>query len=233
MLLDNSNLKLIALLTPIAILFLTMITVISLTSQNANGSSIYDDFYNKCLIVSPRAVCDYIFGKSPSNVSNSTSLSNFSALTYSDKDLGFSIMYPLDWAISHAPSFNPVTKFAPPQNNANVEIRIFPIGEYNSIDEYGQTFKNEHNDFKLLNYYRNSSTTLSDRPALKAVYLNYNTNNEKANGKNSVTSKEMTVATMVPEKDSIYAVTYITDPPQFNKYTPIVENMIDSFRIYA
>jgi hypothetical protein len=228
------NLKLIAGLTPVVILFLTTITVNALTSQNANSSTIYEDFYNKCLIVSPGALCDYIFGKSPLNISNSSSLSSFSALTYSDKDLGFSMLYPLGWTIGHAPSFNPVVRFVSPQNNANVEVRIFPKGDYDSIDEYGQTLRDNHNEFKLLNYYRNSSTTLSERPALKAIYLTGNNASiENTNPNDPVTSKEMTIATMVPEKDSIYSITYSTKPPRFNNYIPIVERMMDSFRIYV
>ena len=43
----------------------------------------------------------------------------------------------------------------------------------------------------------------------------------------------MIVATMAPERDSIYSLAYFTKPPEFDSYLPVVENMIDSFQIYG
>jgi hypothetical protein len=43
----------------------------------------------------------------------------------------------------------------------------------------------------------------------------------------------MMVATMAPERDSIYALAYFTKPPDFDSYLPVVEKMIDSFQIYS
>ena len=115
----------------------------------------------------------WLFGKKPtSNISNSTYLSNYSALTYNDKDHGFSIQYPLGWTIDEGDKeFNCVLRFILAQNDAYVDIRIFPKGDYKSIDEYGDTFKEAKNEYKLLKYYRNSSTTLSDKPAFRVIYL--------------------------------------------------------------
>jgi hypothetical protein len=169
-------------------------------------------------------------------MSNSTYLSNYSALTYNGKDYGFSIQYPLGWTVGQSDKeFNTVLRFVPAQNDADVDIRIFPRGSYKSIDEYGDTFKEAKNDYKLLNYYRNSSTTLSDRPAVRAIYLTtYNASiTEKTYVNKSFTSKEMMVATMVPEKESIYAIAYFAKSNDFDNYLPIVEKMIDSFKIYG
>jgi hypothetical protein len=98
-------------------------------------------------------------------------------------------------------------------------IRIFPKGDYKSIEEYGDTFKEStfkesNNGYKLLKYYRNTSTTLSDKPAFRVIYLTtYNSSIiEKTYGYNSFTSKEMIAAAMVPERDSIYAIAYFTMP---------------------
>lgn len=204
-------------------------------SQDGNGLSPYETLYDNCLGVSPMQLCDFFFGKeSTSNISNSTFLSNFSALTYDDRNYGFIIQYPLGWTVHDGDKeFNTVLRFVSAQNDADVDIRIFPKGDYKSIDEYGDTFKRVNNDYKLLNYYRNSSTTLSDRPAVKAIYLtNYNESiTENTYDNNSLTSKEIMVATMVPERDSIYAIAYFTKPPDFENYRPVVEKMIDSFKI--
>ncbi|HEY7778078.1 MAG TPA: hypothetical protein VIA09_06020, partial [Nitrososphaeraceae archaeon] len=45
--------------------------------------------------------------------------------------------------------------------------------------------------------------------------------------------KEMIVATMVPERESIYAIAYFTEAPVFDNYLQVVEKMIDSFQIYG
>ena len=203
-------------------------------SQYGNGSSAYEELYDNCLSFSPSYLCDFFFGKSTSNMSNSTYLSNYSALTYNDKDHGFSIQYPLGWTVGQGDKeFNTVLRFVPAQNDADVDIRIFPRGGYKSIDEYGDTFKEAKNDYKLLNYYRNISTTLSDRPAVRAIYLaTFNSSiTEKTYDNKSFTSEEMTVATMVPEKESIYAITYFADPADFDNYRRVVEKMINSFKI--
>jgi hypothetical protein len=204
-------------------------------SQDGNGLSTYEELHDKCLIVSPRNLCDFFLGqKSTSNMSNSTYLSNYSTLTYNDKNFGLNIQYPLGWTVHEGDKeFNTVLRFVSAQNDADVDIRIFPKGDYKSIDEYGDTFKQSNDEYKLLNYYRNSSTTLSDRPAVRAIYLTtYNSSiTEKTYGDKSITSKEMMVATMVPERDSIYAISYFTKPPDFENYLPVIEKMIDSFKI--
>ena len=215
--------------------------MLSLMSQDGNGLSAYEELYDKCLSISPSYLCDSFFGKKPtSNISNSTDLSNYSALTYNNKDYGFSIQYPLGWTIDEGDKeFNCVARFIPPQNDAHVDIRIFPKGDYKSIDEYGETFKEGSNDYKLLNYYRNSSTTLSDRPAVGAIYLTtYNASifedthdTHDTHDNKLFPSKEMMVATMVPERDSIYAIAYFTKPTDFQNHLPVIEKMIDSFKI--
>jgi PsbP len=223
-------------LSPTGILILTTITIVSSMSQFGNSSSAFEELYDNCLSFSPSYLCDFFFGKtSTSNMSNSTFLSNFSALTYNDKDHGFIIQYPLGWTTDQGDKeFNTVLRFVPAQNDSGINIRIFPKGNYKSIDEFGDTFKEAKNDYKLLNYYRNSSTTLSDRPAVRAIYLTtYNSSiTEKAYDNKSITSKEMMVATMVPERESIYGIAYFSNSANFDNYVPVIEKMIDSFKIY-
>jgi len=157
-----------------------------------------------------------------------------SYLNYSDKDIGFTISYPSDWTIDkeNTGSYS-VAGFDSPGNvssgkEANVDVRVFPSGDYKSIKDYGdKTFK-ESEDQTLLRYYRNSTTLLSGKPALKAIYLT--TSNPGLFG-TSTTSKAMMVATLVPEKKSIYAIVYYSNPQDFNNFRPAVEKMIDSFKI--
>lgn len=223
-------------LSPTGILILTTITIVSSMSQFGNSSSAFEELYDNCLSFSPSYLCDFFFGKtSTSNMSNSTFLSNFSALTYNDKDHGFIIQYPLGWTTDQGDKeFSTVLRFVSAQNDAGADIRIFPKGGYQTIYDYGDTFDEYTNEYKLLNYYRNSSTTLSDRPAIKAIYLT----NENASivgntyGNKSFTLKEMMVATMVPERESIYAIAYFSNSANFDNYVPVIEKMIYSFKIY-
>ena len=189
-----------------------------------------------------------IMGKSNYTQTNSTSGSwntsspstssplNSSYLTYNDTDLGFSIQYPSDWSINNGDSeHNTVVVFESPDKDASADIRIYPKGDYESIKDYGDSFKKSTSDYKLLKYYRNSSTTLSDRPAFKVIYLStYDPNLfEKEFGYKSETAKAMVVATMVPEQESFFDVAYFAQPTKFNDYLPVVEKMIDSFQIYG
>jgi hypothetical protein len=225
----------IKILSATGILCLTTIIIVSLMSQFVNGLIPLAEFQDKCLILLPGNLCDIIFDNT-SNGSNSRYLTNFSALTYNDKNFEFTIQYPLGWDKDEGNrEFNSVVRFVPPQNDADVDIRIFPKGDYNSIDEYGDTFKDSTRDYKMLSYYRNSSTTLSDRPALRATYLT--TYNASVTGiaydNKSSPLKEMTVSTMVPERESIYSISYFAKPNAFDNYLPVVEKMINSFKIYG
>ena len=157
-------------------------------------------------------------------------------LPYEDSDIGFKIDYPSDWTIDKDNSqFYTVIGFDSPDNDVNVDIRIFPKGDYKSIKEYGDKNFKESEDQTLLEYYRNSSTLLSGKPAFRAVYLTtYNPNLiENAFGYKSSTSKAMFTATIVPEKKSIYAIAYFAQSPDFDKYLPAVEHMINSFQVFA
>jgi hypothetical protein len=42
----------------------------------------------------------------------------------------------------------------------------------------------------------------------------------------------MMVATMVPERESIYGIAYFSNSANFDNYVPVIEKMIDSFKIY-
>jgi hypothetical protein len=152
---------------------------------------------------------------------------NATYLPYEDSDLGFTIDYPSDWKIDRENTASyTVASFDSPNETTSVNVRVFPSSDYESIKEYGdKTFK-ESKDDTLLAYYRNSTTLLSGKLAIKAIYL---TTSSGLFG--STTSKAMMFATLVPEKNSIYAIVYFSKPQNFNNSRPVVEKMIDSFKI--
>jgi len=228
-------------------------------SDAYGGSNYSEELFDECVNVAGKSFCDSLFEKDGANstnmkeltLSNNTdttnstmnwntsntpirSSANSSYLTYNDNDLGFSIQYPSDWGLYNPGSeFGSVIGFLPPLKDGNVDVRIFAKGDYKSIKDFGDTFKESKDDYKLLKYYRNSSTTLSGNPAFRAIYLTtYNPSIiEETYGYKSSTSKGMMTGTLVPEKDSIYAIAYFSDSPNFDKYLPVIEKMIDSFKI--
>lgn len=225
-----------------------MTIISSILLGNANGTNTYpEELFDECVSVAGKSLCDFLFKRGPlpngtspvdspsENVNNisSSSLSNSTYLPYNDNNNGFSIEYPSDWfPFYHNTQYGTVISFGPEVESAYVDIRVTPEGDFKSIKEYGDEFK-ESEPINLLAYYRNSTTELGGKPAFKAVYLvTLNTNfAQNLQGMIPEPAKGLYIATMVPEKKSIYATVYLADPLLFDKYLPIVEKMIDSFKI--
>jgi plastocyanin len=164
---------------------------------------------------------------------NSTFTKNVSTayLNYNDKEIGFTIPYPSDWTIhkgnTNYKDYNNVAGFDSPGEEASVYVKVLPSSGYSSIKDYGdKTFK-ESQEQTLLQYYRNSTTLLGGKPAVKAIYLIPAVMGE------SPTLKAMMVATLVPEEKSIYEIAYFSNPQRFNDFRPVIEKMIDSFQMYG
>jgi hypothetical protein len=223
--------------------FVVLISLNSTFAQNDNQLGLY----NECVKVSGKSFCDFLLNSNPTEFyqsnnsvksmgNQSSSLSNTDFVTYRDNDLGFSIEHPFAWEVNNRNSqFSSVVGFSSPVGYAQVDIRVFPQGDYNTIKEYGDENFKEAKDITLLAYYRNSTTLLSEKPAFRSIYLTtYNPSYmEDAFGYKSSTSKAMFTATLVPEKKSVYAIAYFSNSPDFNKYLPTVEKMISSFQIYG
>jgi len=221
-----------------------LVVLISLNSaygQSESPKALYDE----CIGVAGKSLCDFLFKKNGTNTvnvtniaeSNYTDVPDFSNLTYStyeDKDLGFSIQHPSDWTVDDKQTeHNTVIGFKSPNNDASVDIRIFPKADYKSIKDFGDREFKQDKDITLLYYYRNSSTLLAGKPAFKAIYLTtYNPSMfENAFGYKSSTSKAMMTGTMVPDKKSVYTIAYFAGSSNFDTYRPVIEKMIDSFKI--
>ena len=174
-------------------------------------------------------------GNLPEN-SMSSNLSNSTYRTYTDNDNGFSIQYPSDWISGfHNPEMGTVKAFSPGHGiDASVDVHVISKSNFNTIKEYGDRIKETVSDVgTLLSYYRNSSTLLNGKSAFKTVYIT-KTNPSFADNLKGIESqpvKSLLIATMIPEKNSIYSIGYNADPSIYDKYLPVVEKMIDSFQI--
>ena len=242
------------------LLFSSCLAVLISLSNAYSQSDNQKELYDECVRTAGTSLCDFLFKRNTNNTNNLTDIvqSNYTEptnstsgswntssplnssplnstySTYDDKDLGFTIQYPSDWTIDKTNSqHSTVASFDSPQKDASVNIRIFPKGDFKSIKEYGDKNFKESEDQTLLGYYRNSSTLLSGKPAFRAIYLTTYKPSlfENAFGYQSSTSKAMFTATMVPEKKSIYALVYFSNPTNFDNNLPVIEKMIDSFKI--
>jgi len=205
--------------------------------------------YDDCVSVAGRSLCDFLFDKrSAQNVPQQdsqvrnplpqnaiTNASDPEHLIYNDNDHGFSIEVPKNWTYGyHNFQFNTVIGMEPPDNNnAYIDVRISPQGDYRSIKEMGdREFKNG-DAYTLLGYYRNKTTELSGKPAIRAIYLVTTTNTiaQSIQGVEPQQYKGLFVGTLVPEKKSIYSIVYLANPADFDAYRPIFEKMVNSFKI--
>lgn len=154
--------------------------------------------------------------------------------TFKDDDIGFSFTYPANWIVDNNNSqYHTIVRLDSPDMVANVNVRVFPQGDYKSLKDYGDREFKQDNSITLLEYYRNNTTLLSNKLAVKAIYLTTYTPSliDQVQGYKSSTSKAMMIATLVPEKKSIFAVAYFADSSNFDKYIPSIESMIKSFKI--
>ncbi len=216
------------------------LTLFLLLSNGYSQNNYSPELYDECERVAGKSFCDFLFRNDVSTINNLTSptarttanSTNSTYLLYNDNDLGFRIKYPSDWTPYNDNDPNFIIGFAAPENTATVDVRVLPKGKYGSLKEYGDLFKEETT---LLAYYRNSSTLLSGKPAFKALYLTTTSPSilENAYGYEPTTSKALFIATMVPERESIYGVAYISIPSDFDFYRPVFEKMIGTFQIYA
>ena len=168
------------------------------------------------------------------NLSNTDIINTNNFLSYEDKDIGFKIQYPSEWEIKNEDSsFYTVATFQPIDKDIQVNVRILPQGDYKSVKKYGDAEFKESNEYTLLAYYRNGTTTLGGLPAFKEIYLTtYNPSMfENALGYSSSTSRGLMTASLVEPKKSFFAIVYFAPPKLFSQYYPIVEKMIQSFQI--
>lgn len=176
------------------------------------------------------------------NLSKITTQSNISFSNYEDKDRIFKIQYPSDWELLNGNAKeHTIISFKPKNLDIRVSVTNTPYSEY-KLKKYENKEFREYNNYTLLAYYRNSTTTLGDHPALKAIYLTQytqdiiekNTPNtiEKKFENTPSTLKGLITATFIEPKNSFYAIVYFASPQLFSYYLPIIERMIKSFEFY-
>jgi hypothetical protein len=170
-----------------------------------------------------------------SEIGNNTSNSN-SFLEYGDKDLGFSLEYPDNWEVGSGSDASKIVLFSAPDNTASAYVIYLPRQEDDTLKSFGDKFVKENENFRFNEYYRNSTTLLADQPAIRAsgTYFNTITNLEASLGYESSTTKTLQVVTLDETNDAFIGIIFhADDQTSYNKYLPLVEHMIKSFKLIS
>jgi hypothetical protein len=156
--------------------------------------------------------------------------SNTSVSTYKNSTYGITIKYPHNWSIIDSSGIEgndvEIVSFLSPNQNDNAIVGIHqdkPINGNSDIGTYLSStislYKTNLHDFKAIE--SNTNSTLAGNKAYKLINT-YTTND-------GFKMKDMEIGTIIGNK--VYYVIYDGKDSIFDNYQPIVQNMIDSFKI--
>jgi hypothetical protein len=146
---------------------------------------------------------------------------------YENTSAGIATQYPYTWKVNstHDPE-DPglITTFSGPKSEI-VELAVDPLGNKTltinqAADDVITFYQNSSKDFKLLQL--DTGFSLAGKPAYKLGYIS-----RDPDTKNIFRSLE--VATIL--QDRKYTISYIADPDSYPTSLPLVQKIIDSFRI--
>jgi hypothetical protein len=175
-------------------------------------------------------------GPEDADPTNSTVISEDNSsgyLQYEDTDIGFKFDYPSYWRVVTADfRFNILVIFWSPDNTVQVDVRLTPQINSQSLKSFGDSYYKKDENMKISAYYRNSSTLLGGQPAIRVIgfYLYNPTYLDQLSGAESSTSKLLATASLLKEKKGFLQVIYFADKSTFKDYLPQVEHMIKSFQ---
>jgi eukaryotic-like serine/threonine-protein kinase len=153
-------------------------------------------------------------------------------LTYENKDFGFSIQYPSDWKkeeeyTSKSSNVNIVVSFTK-QNGSriNTEADLYIrtedfLGKNVSLEEFAQFQKAYTSSLLAVSSFNESKTIIGNKPAWQLGYIFKGIGGITRDGLNSLMINDNTG----------YSLVFSTDKKSFDKYLPIAQKMIESFRI--
>jgi hypothetical protein len=155
---------------------------------------------------------------------------NTSLSTYENSTYGITIKYPHDWAISGSAGIEDtdvdIVTFLSPNQNDNAIVDVHQDKPDNDNSDVGSylsstisSYKTDLPDFKVIG--SNTNSSLVGKNAYKLIY-SYTTSE-------GFKMKDMETGTIFGNK--VYYVIYDGKESLFDKYMPIVQTMIDSFKV--
>jgi eukaryotic-like serine/threonine-protein kinase len=155
---------------------------------------------------------------------------NTSLSTYENSTYGITIKYPHNWVIIGSAGIEDtdvdiVTFISPNQSdNAIVDVHQDKLDNGNSdigayLSSIISSYKTDLHDFKVIG--SNTNSSLVGKNAYKLIYT-YTTGD-------GFKMKDMEIGTIIENK--VYYIVYDGKESLFDKYIPIVQTMIDSFKV--
>ena len=145
-------------------------------------------------------------------------------MTWKSSASGVKINYPSSWRVEKGKTPSSLVIFKSPQENPSdallesVDIASYNIPTNKTLEQVMQEgihdLEKKHHDFTLIEIV---PTVLAGRQAHKMVY--------DADG------RKRFMGVVMIEKNKVYQVMYVAEPSKYDSYLPIVQKMIDSFKI--
>ena len=160
-------------------------------------------------------------------ISPEEAIAQVGLLTYENPNYNIEIQYPSSWVKDLNVSSPDVVTFYPSavKSNASLTVTVddvsdekgIPLAQYAS--DAADAIKKKTQDFILFGSTTNN--TLAGLPAYKSIYSYAGDNNTKVQG--------MEIGAI--KGDKVYIFTYEAGPNEYDKYLPIIQQLIESFQI--
>jgi hypothetical protein len=158
---------------------------------------------------------------------------------YENATYAIHIQYPFNWTIEEGGAYpddgytDIVSFFAPVENDPEsglpslyISIDSLSSNRNENLSEYLKTtindYYNDSEDFKVME--SNANSVLGGKPAYKLVFTDVDDDGTNYKG--------MDIGTIIGDK--VYLLSYeAEDEKQYSEYLPIIQKMIDSFKIIS
>lgn len=161
----------------------------------------------------------------PNIINSSNKIEEFS--TYKQSNLGITIKYPQSWQRQNIDNIftKELVTFLSPQSGAdNFQEKVtLSVEDYSgSLEQSKEDFTKEINQISAAEIIETSSTTLAFKPAFKIIYTG-------KDRENNLDLKNLQIWTLKANK--AYIITYSAEQEDYDKFIPVVEEMIKTFEI--
>ena len=167
----------------------------------------------------------------PTSQKNATTTKNTDFLLYDNETIGFKMQYPSTWKSFELPNTTSNTiRFVSPFENSSdryretVDVSLFILNNTSLdllITNTTKVLKGTLNDFQII---QSNTTTFAGYPTWNLVYI-YS---------DPMIGMTKSMLTSILQNDMfLYMIKYFAKPADYASSLPIVNKMIDSFKLYS
>jgi serine/threonine-protein kinase len=166
------------------------------------------------------------------SISSQYILAKWEFLSYENNDFGFSIQYPSDWkkeeeTTSKSSNVNVAVSFVKQngsQINSEADFYIRTeefLGRNVTLEEFAQIQKAYTSSLLAVSSFNETKTIVGNRPAWQLEYEFKGIGGTNRLGINS----------LIINDDMGYSIVFTTDKKSYDKYFPLAQKMVNSFKI--